>query len=243
MRRQVHVWLARPAAVGRIAGVLSALERAEIERSRTTAARADRSIAWSLLRVLAGAYLDRPAESVRVERSCPVCGGAHGRPRIRTAPADPLEVSLSHAPGLIALAFARAPVGVDVEQIGAAEPTLREIALTPEERARVARGGPAAFAFLWTRREALAKAIGTGWLAAPEVIEQLAAARSRDWTIAHLRPTPHEVVAVATPGLGTSVRWLQLAAARSADRRMPSPAQPATLGRCAGPRPWPRSDR
>ncbi|MGZ4611117.1 MAG: hypothetical protein ACXV2H_12735 [Actinomycetes bacterium] len=71
-----------------------------------------------------------------LHHACPACGSIeHGHPYLEA----PVWVSVSHTPGLtVAAASLVGPVGVDVE-----------------------RDGPAT----WVRREAVAKALGTGLLA------------------------------------------------------------------------------
>ncbi|WP_149537414.1 4'-phosphopantetheinyl transferase family protein [Siccirubricoccus phaeus] len=85
-------------------------------------------------------------------------------------------LSLSHAEGLVACAVARgAAVGVDVESLAACaahRPEQLDAVLPAAERAMLAAAAPgqraALLARLWTQREAIGKALGTG-LAAPEL--------------------------------------------------------------------------
>jgi phosphopantetheinyl transferase len=72
----------------------------------------------SELRALAHAVLREELGAVSVGRLCPRCGSAeHGRPYVVTEGAAP-QVSLSYAAGLVAVAWADGPVGVDVEEDG-----------------------------------------------------------------------------------------------------------------------------
>ena len=74
-----------------------------------------------------------------VSRICPHCGGSdHGRPRVAGRPA-----SLAYADGLITVAIADVPVGVDTEVSGPAPPPFGD---------RIA----------WTRAEAVLKLTGEG---------------------------------------------------------------------------------
>jgi len=72
-------------------------------------------------------------------------------------------VSLSHAPGVIAVALARGlPLGIDVERDGGASVAgcaLRATGIGNDSRAR---SGPEAALREWTRLEALGKALGIG---------------------------------------------------------------------------------
>jgi phosphopantetheinyl transferase len=74
------------------------------------------------------------------------------------------SVSLSHTPGLIAVAVARrGAIGVDVEQhLDRDFAALADHAFGPRERQEVAAGGLPAFYRIWTLREAIAKATGDG---------------------------------------------------------------------------------
>ncbi|RSS44917.1 4'-phosphopantetheinyl transferase superfamily protein [Streptomyces sp. WAC08241] len=119
------------------------------------------------LRLLLGLYLDMSPDRVRIIRQpCPNpnCGKPHGRPGVQ---GGEIHFSLAHTRGLVLLAFAGTPVGVDVEEIPNAEATAelgpllhpRETAelsvLRPSER-------PPAFGRAWARKEAYLKALGTG---------------------------------------------------------------------------------
>jgi 4'-phosphopantetheinyl transferase len=75
----------------------------------------------------------------QVSRLCPWCGSvAHGRPMV----ADGF-VSFAYAPGLVVVALADAPVGLDVERSGPVPPGFADTAA-------------------WTRAEAVLKATGEG---------------------------------------------------------------------------------
>ncbi|MEW2514081.1 4'-phosphopantetheinyl transferase superfamily protein [Streptomyces sp. NPDC046870] len=123
------------------------------------------TVAHVVLRRLLGAYLGQdPAGVALVRLPCERCGRPGGRPALR---GTDLHFSLSHSGELALYAFARAPVGVDVE---AAPPpgTAGELAamLHPRERAELAALPPAergeAFLRCWTRKEACLKGSGAG---------------------------------------------------------------------------------
>jgi hypothetical protein len=70
-----------------------------------------RSLAEAVLRVELGA--------VSVGRLCPRCGGGdHGRPYAVIPDGPAPQISLSYAEGLVAVAWADGPVGIDVEDDG-----------------------------------------------------------------------------------------------------------------------------
>jgi len=87
---------------------------------------------------------------------------AHGKPFLRGGPA----FNLSHGGSVILLAFTdSAPVGVDIEPETAGG-AWREVSprLHPLERAELASAADptATFLKIWTRKEAVAKAVGSG---------------------------------------------------------------------------------
>ncbi|MBI5853261.1 MAG: 4'-phosphopantetheinyl transferase superfamily protein [Planctomycetes bacterium] len=96
---------------------------------------------------------------------------AHGRPiprhRDRTAPDTP-SINLSHGGGLVAVVVASdGPVGIDVESVDRELPSRRlDRFLSQEEHAALAGLEPLArrerFWRIWTLKEALLKARGTG---------------------------------------------------------------------------------
>ncbi|MFI5758915.1 4'-phosphopantetheinyl transferase family protein [Streptomyces sp. NPDC051569] len=122
------------------------------------------------LRRLLGAYLGLPPRAVSISRApCPGCQEPHGRPVV---PGASLHFSLSHCGDLSLLAFAAAPVGVDVEAFPSPR-TIVEAAdvLHPLEAAELATLPPAerppAFTRVWTRKEAYLKGLGIGLSGSP----------------------------------------------------------------------------
>ncbi|WID95676.1 4'-phosphopantetheinyl transferase superfamily protein [Bosea vestrisii] len=96
-----------------------------------------------------------------------------GRPLIVAPHGAGLHLSLATRSGLVAVALAHQPVGVDVEQVAlAGEPPLA--VLHPDERSWFeslpAPARPLAFAQLWSAKEAYVKALGTGFARAPESV-------------------------------------------------------------------------
>ena len=173
----------------------AAFVRAEL-RSRYTAAHL-------MLRQVLGGCLDLDPAAVRFARQdCPCCGGPHGRP-VLAGERRPLEFSLSHAGALVAVAVAGAgvPVGVDVEALPRPE-TVADVAtrLHPAERAEIAAADDpaAAFARLWTRKEAYLKGLGTG-LGRGLDLDYVGSEQPgpEGWTLADLSAPAGHAVAVA----------------------------------------------
>jgi len=122
----------------------------------------------------------RPA-AVQFDRTCGQCGEPHGKPVVEGGVVEGgvVEHSVAHSGDLVTVAVARAPVGIDVEQLdgrphplgGDGDPeALARIVLSAAERAVLAAVPPAgrarAFLVAWTRKEAVTKATGDGLRAA-----------------------------------------------------------------------------
>ena len=87
---------------------------------------------------------------MRFDRTCGQCGEPHGKPVIE---GGGVEHSVAHSGDLVAVAVARAPVGVDVEQLdgrprplgGDGDPdALARLVLSAAERAALAEVPPPA---------------------------------------------------------------------------------------------------
>lgn len=94
-----------------------------------------------------------------------------GRPILLHPAGTGLHLSLATREGLVAVALAHGPVGIDVERIDPGiEPPLAS--LHPQESAALlalpAPARPLAFAQLWSAKEAYVKALGLGFARAPE---------------------------------------------------------------------------
>ncbi len=165
-------WARRQDASARHAGLLDDTERRRWAAYRREEDRERFLVGCALAKaVLAGYSGQRPA-AVRFDRTCPECGRPHGKP---VAAGLGLAHSVAHSGDLVAVAVARAPVGVDVEQLdGRARPlggdgdpeALARLVLDEDERATLAAVRPSAraraFLVAWTRKEAVTKATGDG---------------------------------------------------------------------------------
>ena len=176
---ELHIWLLNrpwthtdPAALP--VGELDQDERERAAGLLRTGDRVRYLSAHVALRRLLAAYTGIPPAALRLGRErCPCCGGPHGRPvlldpRAGREPVSGLPgFSLSYSHQVAVVALATATVGVDVQRVPSAN-TVRLCLpdLHPAERAELAevsaRRRPAAFARLWTRKEAYLKGLGTG---------------------------------------------------------------------------------
>lgn len=119
-------------------------------------------------RILLGRALRQPPEALRFSIT------ALGKPIL--SPASTLDFSISHARGVVAVAAAQRPVGVDVEPLRTFEGMdgMSDLALSPQEQASL-QGAPDAlrptlFLRYWTLKEALLKAAGAGFSIAPNLL-------------------------------------------------------------------------
>ncbi|MFJ9641013.1 4'-phosphopantetheinyl transferase family protein [Streptomyces sp. NPDC101178] len=210
----VDVWFVRPPPPGGPVQAPSApaLSPAELRRAASFVRPADRAAyatAHTALRWLLGGYLDRPPAALTFVRElCPGCAGPHGRPAVVQAEgAPPLHFSLAHSRGLVAVAIAARPVGVDVERLPSPETVgACARALHPGEQAELAAAAPderrAHFGRLWTRKEAYLKALGTGLSRHPRTDYLGSDLRRRParWAVLDLPAGPEHAAAIAVPG-------------------------------------------
>jgi 4'-phosphopantetheinyl transferase len=105
-----------------------------------------------------------PGELVFARRPCPTCGGATGRPFLRTDPS--VQFSLAHTRGLVAVAVADVPVGIDVERSDrtVGSPLVRALHSGEQRELGRLQGSERHRAALrcWVRKEAALKATGQG---------------------------------------------------------------------------------
>lgn len=166
----VDVWRVDLHSVGE--HTLHGLSAAEHQRA-SAIAHAERRALWmrgrGVLRVLLGAYLQRPPHAIELLR------GPHGKPALAEARGGrgghpPLHFNLSHSGPLALYAFTvTAPLGVNVE-LARARP-LDEVALAERAfgsaaaqrlRALPAPAREREFLRLWVRHEAALKCLGRG---------------------------------------------------------------------------------
>ncbi len=106
-----------------------------------------------------------------VEEHVVIAHDPAGRPLLARPEASGLRLSLATRAGIVAVAMAPRPIGVDIERIGIEGPAPLGV-LHPEERKHVEAASPAlralAFARIWAAKEAYVKALGVGFRRAPE---------------------------------------------------------------------------
>ncbi len=155
-----------------LAHASAVLDTAEIDRALRFVHDADR---WSFaashagVRLLLGSALKQRPDALRFSSS------ALGKP-VPSLDTPGLDFSISHAREAVAVAIARAPIGVDLEPLRELDDmeSMGDLVLAKEERALLARA-PQAFRsrlFLryWTLKEALLKAAGFGFSIPPNTI-------------------------------------------------------------------------
>jgi len=208
---------------------LSAAERARAARFVHENDRARFVAARGILREILGAALGIAPGALALS------AGPFGKPfLLRDGLAAPLRFSLSHSGGLLVVALACREVGVDVEL---ARPIPRHrldsliaLALAPREQAALrslALGSrEAAFYRAWVRREALAKAQGSGFAPAPV---------AGDWAACDLDLGPGVFAALAAEGAAPEIAFMRLPLAEPA-RGRPGPKGPLSAPSGHGPR-------
>lgn len=105
-----------------------------------------------------------------------------GRPLL---PGTALHLSLATRAGIVAIGLSDRPLGVDVELVQ--DDTQAETLLHPEEHSMLAslRGAARgeAFARLWAAKEAFVKALGTGFVTAPDSFRVLLGAAGQGFSV------------------------------------------------------------
>ncbi|GAA5136739.1 4'-phosphopantetheinyl transferase family protein [Pseudonocardia adelaidensis] len=172
------VWWAAPlppeVAPGLVA-LLDGHERDRLDRFRRAADRARYLAAHALVRLVLADAVGTAAAALVFDRTCR-CGAQHGKPVLPGGPG----FSLTHAGDLVGVAVhPGGDVGLDVEQARELTdlPAMSAHVCSPRETAPDAQ----AFFTLWTRKEALLKAVGTG-LATPMSAITLGPSGVLDWT-------------------------------------------------------------
>ena len=197
-RQEVHVWKFRlnvpQETVEKLAQQLSPGERLRAEQMRFEKDWRALIVSRGVLRGLLGTYLRLPPSSLEFHYN------AYGKPFLSPVRAQAIEFNVSHSGERALFAFAReVSVGVDLEAIR----PLTDLAgmvttcLAPSEQERFgalpADQRLTSFFQVWTRKEALSKAIGTGILDARLNLESL----DRQWQLRDVDTGPGFAAALA----------------------------------------------
>ncbi|CAN5115812.1 4'-phosphopantetheinyl transferase superfamily protein [soil metagenome] len=218
---EVHLWKSRldapPEQLVAWEAVLSDDERARAERLRRPLDRTRWIAARGTLRQVLSRYV--PAEPAVLRfRS-----GARGKPALDPETPDWIRFNLSHSAELLLVAVARGrEVGVDVERADSPRAweriarrffspcELRALAAAPPDRRQHA------FVRIWTRREALGKALGEGVFHSLRGIESVPdnlvpgppadeGTHFAGWWLYESEPAPGYVAALAVEGSACAV--------------------------------------
>jgi 4'-phosphopantetheinyl transferase len=146
--------------------VLDDDERVRASEFSSEPARRTYVASHAFLRRVLGHHLRVGPDELRFDRTCDHCGHArHGRPRLAEGEAS---FNLSHSGPHALVAVGAGPIGTDIESAArrpVAAGVVRRCCSAAEQSwlaALPAGDQPAAFLRLWTRKEAVAKALGLG---------------------------------------------------------------------------------
>jgi phosphopantetheinyl transferase len=155
------IWLTSPTAT---AAALPAIWLLPSRQRPTTLAERSALRRETARRVIASQF-SIPLDGVAIDHD------ERGRPLLARPLGTGLHLSLATRSGLVALALAHAPVGVDVERIDPLLTPPLAILHTDEREALLAlpeTARPLAFTRLWCAKEAYVKALGLGFARPPE---------------------------------------------------------------------------
>jgi 4'-phosphopantetheinyl transferase len=179
----VSVYLLAPVPTAPSLAVLTPGELRRAEALSTEETRRGFRAAHTLLRLAVADHLAVPPTELTFDFTCSRCGEHHGPPRILAGPGAGTALSLTRSSGLIAVALLASEaahrnvrVGVDIERVDAVGfEGFDGVALSPGERTALggAPGSTPARAALWARKEAVAKALGSGLRRDPREIDVL----------------------------------------------------------------------
>ncbi|ARA98004.1 4'-phosphopantetheinyl transferase [Geobacillus sp. 47C-IIb] len=153
--------------------LLNPEEKERVQSFRKEQDRAHFIIGCVLSRFVLAAQLNMAPHEVPIDRTCPACRKAHGRPQL---PDRSFQWSISHSGERVLVAFtAGTPVGVDVEWLDDSYALdIRQMAnevLAEEEKYHLFQASPQeqrrVFYTYWTRKEAILKATGKGLQISP----------------------------------------------------------------------------
>ncbi|MBN8712983.1 MAG: 4'-phosphopantetheinyl transferase superfamily protein [Xanthomonadales bacterium] len=140
-----------------LAATLPPAEDARATTLRQPQDRLNRRVAYAALCALAAARAGVAPGAIGIGRD------TNGKPQLRLpAGIGPLHASLAHAGTRVAVALADHAVGIDIERVGAIDHQALLHEYFPHDPEAADHDPQTWFFHLWTAKEALLKAIGTG---------------------------------------------------------------------------------
>jgi 4'-phosphopantetheinyl transferase len=220
---EIHVWRVdlnqEASGVQKLFETLSPDEKQKAERYRFEKDRNHFAAARGSLRKILGVYLGVSPDQIRFSYN------RYGKPFLNTEN-QRIRFNVSHSHGVALVAVTRGrEIGIDIEFINDDLAVLKtaEKVFSPAETSMLKNLSPnlqtAAFFSVWTRKEALLKAIGEGFSYSPKQFTVSAAERetlsftnnfqtARNWSLTTLPAAPDYAAALAVEGnLGTICFW------------------------------------
>ncbi|GMV44261.1 MAG: hypothetical protein AMXMBFR64_59770 [Myxococcales bacterium] len=197
-------WDRRTEAPAPLLDVLDGDERARVERFAVASAARELVVGRALLRTVVAGETGVNPRDVRFKY------GAGGRPEVAWPDGAP-SVNLTHCAGLVAVAVCQEVVGVDAERVAERHPGIARRFFHPDEQAWVEAGAADTrwrrFAAVWTLKEAVVKAHGSGLgvplpsfaVAGPEGPLARTTVEGT-WSLALRWPTEEHALAIAVRG-------------------------------------------
>ena len=162
----IHVWSAdlaiTPAQADSLQRLLSPDENERLHPIRLSTQRQRFVAARGMLRQILSIYLAIPPEQIQLAY------GEHKKPHLNNTHASPIQFNLTHSGDVALYAIAHSiPVGIDIEKTETTyNPDIAKRYFSPTENAAIAKlpknEQAKAFYTIWSRKEALIKAIGKG---------------------------------------------------------------------------------
>ncbi|MCM2438762.1 4'-phosphopantetheinyl transferase superfamily protein [Agrobacterium vitis] len=163
------------------------------------AERARRLVAKAVLKGKLGSILDVEPSSLLFERT------PHGKPFLALARFCWLRFNLSHSGTFVAVSLGRTELGIDIERhrpLGDVNALMDQYFCRDEHQFFLKRDGEShleKFFSLWTRKEAILKAMGTGFSRSPESVSAAGSEIIEGcWRV-------HSII--APPGYSAAVAW------------------------------------
>lgn len=165
LKDNVHIWLIElsqipQAQINYLKTILSVSEKEKAGRYRFIADQNRHILGRAALRYLIKSYLKTPLAAIQIEN------GENDKPYL-VAPSQELSFNISHSADkiLLAIDLKKELVGIDVERVDQQygfESVIKDYFTTEEQAYILEKDCRTRFFQLWTRKEAIVKAVGTG---------------------------------------------------------------------------------